>query len=92
MQAPVAEKGSFIKKALVVLGVCTAFTVVSTGGFLLQLIANKSLDPSMLYPFVTGGSTVFSTIIAFIVFKEKINLNVLISLALMLVGTILFMF
>jgi multidrug transporter EmrE-like cation transporter len=92
MQAPVIQKGSFVKKALIVLGVCTAFTVVSTGGFLLQLIANKTLDPSMLYPFVTGGSTVFSTVIAFIVFKEKINLNVLISLVLMLAGTILFMF
>ena len=87
------QKPAFpIKKALIVVGVCAAFTIVSTGGYLLQLVANKTLDPSLLYPFVTGGSTVFSTIIAFIVFKEKINLTALISLILMVVGTVLFIF
>lgn len=83
---------SFAKKALIVLGVCSLFAIVSTGGFLLQLIANKTLEPSLLYPFVTGGSTVFGSLIAAIMFKEKINLPTLISLVLMVAGTVLFIF
>ena len=85
-------KSSSLKTALIILGVCSLFAIVSTGGFLLQLIANKTLEPSLLYPFVTGGSTVFGTLIAAVMFKEKINLPTIISLSLMVVGTVLFIF
>ncbi len=88
----VQAKGSLVKKALIVLAVCAIFSVVSGGGFLLQLVANTQLDASRLYPFVTGGSTIFGTVIAAIVFKEQLNLTTIISLVLMLVGTILFIF
>ncbi len=86
------SKNGVIKKALIVIAVCTIFSIVSGGGFLLQLEANKTLDASLLYPFVTGGSTVFGTIIAFVMFKEKLNVTTIISLVLMLGGTILFIF
>jgi multidrug transporter EmrE-like cation transporter len=88
----VLTKSSIVKKALIVFTVCAVFAVVSGGGFLLQLISNTHLDASRLYPFVTGGSTVFGTLIAAIMFKEKLNLTTIISLVLMLGGTILFIF
>ncbi|MBE5732638.1 MAG: hypothetical protein E7353_06315 [Clostridiales bacterium] len=88
----VKAKSSLVKKALIVLAVCAVFSIVSGGGFLLQLVANTQLDASRLYPFVTGGSTIFGTVIAAIVFKEKLNLTTIISLVLMLGGTILFIF
>lgn len=80
------------KKILLVFAVCAIFSIVSGGGFLLQLVANKTLDASLLYPFVTGGSTIFGTLIAYFTFKEKLNVNTIISLVLMLGGTILFIF
>ena len=84
--------GAFAKKALIIFAICTLFSVVSGGGFLLQLVANKTLDASLLYPFVTGGSTVFGTLIAAIMFKEKLNVTTITSLVLMLGGTVLFIF
>lgn len=86
------ERKMNFKKILLVFAVCAIFSIVSGGGFLLQLVANKTLDASLLYPFVTGGSTIFGTLIAYFTFKEKLNVNTIISLVLMLGGTILFIF
>lgn len=94
LHTPIKNNGRKInfKKALLVFVVCAVFSIVSGGGFLLQLVANKTLDASLLYPFVTGGSTVFGTLIAYFTFKEKLNVTTIISLVLMLGGTILFIF
>lgn len=77
---------------LLALGIGAGYALVSGAGYLLQLNAAKTLPATMLYPFITGGSILFSTFAARIFFKEKINLYTWISLALMLCGTILFIF
>ena len=68
------------------------FAVTSGLGYFLQLIVAKTLDASLLFPFVTGGTIIFSTLMARIAFKEKISVKMWIALAIMLSGTILFVF
>lgn len=58
--------------------------------YFLQLYGAKSLPATLLYPFITGGSIVFSTMIGTVMFKEKISGKLLISVVLCFVGTILF--
>lgn len=87
------ERGSVVaskKIILLALGIGLGYALFSGAGYLLQLNAAKTLPATMLYPFITGGSILFSTLAARIFFKEKINFFTWISLALMLGGTILF--
>lgn len=64
---------------------------VSTGvGYMFLLIGNVHLPASVQYPIVTGGSIILTTIVARIVFREKIGLLKLIGLALMFAGVMLF--
>ena len=61
-------------------------------GLMLQLFVAKHLPASVHYPFITGGSVVFGTLIAFALFKEKPTVINLFSLILLMCGTILFVF
>lgn len=72
--------------------IAAAFSVISGIGFLLQLNAAKNLPASMLYPFVTGGSIILTALAVGIFYKEKIDRKTWFSLALLLIGTILFIF
>ena len=58
--------------------------------YFLQLFGAKSLPATVLYPFVTGGSIVFSALVSTFVFKEKISPKLVISVALCFAGTVLF--
>ncbi len=80
------------KQILLAFCICCGYVLFSGCGYLLQLNAAKELDASLLYPFITGGSVLFSTISALVIFKEKLGLWTWISLILTLLGTILFIF
>lgn len=56
----------------------------------LQLKGASELPATVLYPFVTGGSIVFSAVIGGIVFKEKFSFRLALSVALCFIGTIFF--
>ena len=51
-----------------------------------------TLGSSISFPIVNGGTILFSTLLGFIVYKEKISLKIAIGLTLVLISTILFMF
>ena len=87
-----ASKNNTKKIVLLALLICLGYMLFSGFGYLLQLNAAKNIAASLLYPFITGGSIVFSTLAAWAVFKEKINLFTWISLGLTLAGTIVFVF
>lgn len=71
----------------------TALTSITTGvGYLLQLWGAITVDASVLYPMVTGGTIITSTIIGRILYKEKITKLTLLGILLTLGGTILFLF
>jgi drug/metabolite transporter (DMT)-like permease len=72
--------------------IITIYAVVSGIGFLFQLISAKTVSAVALYPFVTGGSIVLSTLGARIFFKEKIGAHSLAGIIFSFVGTLLFLF
>jgi len=59
--------------------------------YLLQLFGAASLPATVLYPFVTGGSIVLSSLAGIIFFKDKLSKNVIASIILCFLGTILFL-
>jgi drug/metabolite transporter (DMT)-like permease len=83
-----AGKNAAVKAVAVI----ALMAVISGVGYLLQLISAVNLDASVLYPMVTGGTIILTTLSGSIFFKEKISLWMLLSLIFTLVGTILFLF
>lgn len=74
-----------------VLPIILCSAVVSGVSYMLQLIGAANLPATVLYPIVSGGSIIFSTIAGMICFKEKPNLYQKIGVALCFVGTCLFL-
>ncbi len=56
-----------------------------------QLIGAANLPATVIYPFVTGGTIVFSSLAGMIFYREKITLKTSISIFLCFVGTLMFL-
>ena len=80
------EKNNFSKSLIVII----LSAVIGGTAYFLQLYGAKSLPATLLYPFITGGSIVFSTLIGAVLFKEKLSRKLIISVVLCFVGTIMF--
>ena len=52
----------------------------------------KALGSSVTFPIINGGTILFSTLIGVILYKEKLTVSTGISLALVVVATVMFMF
>lgn len=65
--------------------------LVSGLSYLIQLMGAKELPATVLYPFITGGSMIFSAVAGRIFFKEKFKRNIVISIALCFIGTLMFL-
>lgn len=74
-----------------VLIITAASAVLSGTSYFLQLLGAKTLPTTVLYPFITGGSIVCSSVTDLIVFKEKISAKIMLSIALCFLGTLLFL-
>jgi drug/metabolite transporter (DMT)-like permease len=59
--------------------------------YALQLIGAKNLPATVLYPMITGGCIVFSSVFGIIFFKERISSSQKISIILCFIGTLLFL-
>ena len=81
------EKGK-LGKSIAIIFLSAA---IGGGSYLLQLNGAKTLPATVLYPFITGGSIVFSTLVGKIAFKEKLSAKVIVSVVMCLVGTIMFL-
>ena len=87
------EKGKYrllIGKSSLTMG--TGFAVVHIAATLLQLYCAISVNASLMYPLVTGGTLVFTPILSRVIFKEKINLFVAAEMLVSVAATILFVF
>ena len=72
--------------------VIMAFSALLSGvSYMIQLTGAASLPATVLYPFITGGSMIFSALAGRLFFKEKLTKNIIISLVLCFVGTLLFL-
>ena len=65
--------------------------LVSGFSSVLQLTGAQTIDASLLYPFITGGSIVFTTLVGWLFFKEKLSGNVWIGIACSFIGTLFFL-
>ena len=59
--------------------------------YFLQLVGAANLPATVLFPFVTGGTMVFSALAGMIFFKERPSKRVLLGILLSFVGTLLFL-
>ena len=59
--------------------------------YLMQLWGATSLPATVLYPFITGGSIIFSSLAGVYFFKEKLSKNLIVSIILCFIGTIMFL-
>ena len=75
--------------ALLAIGASAAVSGVS---YFMQLLGASQLPATVLYPFITGGTIVFSAIAGIVVFKEKVSAKVLLSIALCFIGTLMFLY
>lgn len=80
------EKNNFSKSLLIII----SSAIISGSSYFLQLYGAKSLPATVLYPFVTGGSIVFSALADTTFFKERLSRKLIISLGLCFAGTIMF--
>ncbi|MBQ8758860.1 MAG: EamA family transporter, partial [Clostridia bacterium] len=59
--------------------------------YMLQLHGAENLPATVLYPFITGGSIVATSVCSVIFFKEKLSKNLFISIILCFAGTLMFL-
>jgi drug/metabolite transporter (DMT)-like permease len=81
-------KGFPYKKMIPLVALIAALSAVSQ---LFQLIGAKTIDAAALYPIITGGTIVFSSVGALIFFKEKVNRSFVLGIVLCVIGTCMFL-
>lgn len=72
--------------------IVVGYAVISGCAYMFQLIGAVDLDASLLYPMVTGGTIVFSTLAGFLFFRERPGRWTVISTVVTLGATLLFLF
>lgn len=77
-----------LKKAVIII---TSSAFIGGVSYMLQLLGAKTLPATVLYPFITGGSIVFSSLAGVILFKEKLSAKLIISVILCFAGTLMFL-
>ncbi len=68
-----------------------ASSIVAGVSFVLQLIPAKYVSATVVYPFITSGSIIFTALAGRIAYKERITKKTAFGLALCLVGTCMFL-
>lgn len=87
-KSPAEKNPISLKKAVFIIAGSAAIGGIS---YLLQLFGAKTLPATLLYPFITGGSIIFSALADLILFKEKLSSKLLLSIFLCFTGTLMFL-
>jgi len=80
-----------IKDKLLMYGMFLLLAIIGSVSSILQLNGAVNIPATVLYPVITGGTILFSTLAGMIFFKEKLNKRTYISVALCFIGTLLFL-
>jgi len=78
-------------RALTPILIVAGYSILGSVSSLLQLWGAVNLPASLLYPMITGGSIVFTSLFAFLFFKERPSRSEWVGIALCFVGTLLFL-
>lgn len=65
--------------------------IVSGVSFLMQLWGASTLPATVLYPFITGGTVLFTSVAGVVFFKDKLSTKMILSIVFCFVGTLLFL-
>jgi len=84
------EETSCVKKH-VILPLIVVSAVIGGVSYMIQLFGATNLPATVLYPFLTGGSMICSTLAGIVIFREKPPKSVVISVCLCFVGTLMFL-
>jgi drug/metabolite transporter (DMT)-like permease len=76
---------------LPILALIFSSAIIGGLSYLLQLKGATNLPATVLYPFITGGSMIFSSIVGATVFREKLSKNLILGIGLCFIGTLLFL-
>lgn len=66
-------------------------TLLSGLSYILQLNGAKNLPATVLYPLITGGTIIFSSLTGIIFFKEQISKRLIFSIIICFAGTCMFL-
>lgn len=66
-------------------------TLISGLSYILQLNGAKNLPATVLYPLITGGTIIFSSLTGIIFFKEQISKRLIFSIIICFAGTCMFL-
>ena len=90
----VETEGNVVKAFAITVGLAALYGLCNGLGDYFIAIATQphALGSSVTFPIINGGTIVFSTISGMVFFKEKLNVAKIISLALVVVSTVIFMF
>lgn len=66
-------------------------TLLSGLSYILQLNGAKNLQATVLYPLITGGTIIFSSLTGIIFFKEQISKRLIFSIIICFAGTCMFL-
>ena len=70
---------------------CLATSLLGGVSYIFQLSSASNLPATVVYPFLTGGSIILTTIAGLIFFREKISKKVLIGVIFCFAGTLMFL-
>lgn len=88
---PLEQPATMKHKKLISVLVAIASTGISGISSLLQLKGAITIPATVLYPIITGGTIVFSTLAGVIIFKDKLSIKIIISVILCFAGTFMFL-
>ncbi len=81
------------KTATLMWSLLFCFATAAVGGlsYIFQLESASKLPATVVYPFLTGGSIIFTAIAGLLFFREKISKKVLGGIVLCFIGTLMFL-
>ena len=86
------ENGSKQSKKIALPVLVIVISAAASGiSYMLQLFGATSLPATVLYPLVTGGSIIFSSLAGAMFFGDKLSKNAVIGIILCFMGTVMFL-
>jgi len=77
-----------LKKVLPIIVLASIFSGIS---YMLQLIGASTISATVVYPLITGGSIILSSVAGFLILKERPTKQQIISVLICFIGTCLFL-
>ena len=85
-----AKNGITVKTALLFLMLAVVASAIDGASYFMQLVVAENVPATLQYPLITGGSIIFTALLAWAVLREKPSRKIVASLVLCLIGCCMF--